>query len=131
VRHSYSVFFNLANGKAAKIQTVVEDGSSLQTALEQAVDSSLSRVATGARVDKVTLFSGLRCSARHLSTPCAAVTYAVLGSGTSTLFSGQQGYAVYQNGTWLVSKSTVCSLPDAVVQGASQSGQPSGMLRGA
>jgi len=126
VRHSYSVFFNLASGRASKIQTVVQDGPSLQTALEQAVDSSLSRVATGARVDKVTVFSGLRCTAQHLSSPCAAVTYAVLGPGTAPLYSGQQGYAVYQEGTWLVSKSTVCAFLTLLYKAQARAGSPPG-----
>jgi hypothetical protein len=45
-----------------------------------------------------------------LPSPCATVIYDILGPNKKPVLTGSAGSAVYVSGTWLVAKSTICTL---------------------
>jgi hypothetical protein len=62
-----------------------------------------------------------------VSSPCAKVTYDLLGPGGSPLFpTASSGYAVLSGGRWLVAKSTICGLLGLFFQASGRSGAPPG-----
>ena len=61
-----------------------------------------------------------------MPSPCAKVTYSILGQGGSALLGGETGYAVYVNGKWLVAKPTVCSLLGLFYEATGKTGSPQG-----
>jgi hypothetical protein len=122
----YTTLFKLASSPVSTIQASVEDGPSLRSAIGQAVGSPQAKLSGGAQVTSVGLLSSSQCSAKNISSPCASVTYNILGTNGAALLTGQKGYAVYSNGKWLVAKSTVCDLLLLLYTTEGKSGHPPG-----
>jgi hypothetical protein len=89
---------------------VVQDGASLQAAFTKAIHSALAKEAAGATVDSVKIEQGTLCSKVFLPSPCAAVIYDILGPNHVPVLTRSAGGAVYLSNTWLVAKSTICTL---------------------
>ena len=127
ISKAYDTLFDFSNSSVSQKTAVIEDGSSLEQALTEALDSALAKSATGAKVVSVTLLSSTKCSEAGVSSPCAKVAYELLGPDGKPLLSGQStGYAVEHDGTWLVAKSTICSLLTLFYSTAGKSGSPPG-----
>ena len=106
---------------------VVQNGASIQTALAQALSSSLGSTATGANVDDVSFLDSATCTQQNLPSPCAQVTYDILGQGGTVILANNRGYAVsVENGTWLVATNTVCGLLDLFYEAEGKTGTPPG-----
>jgi hypothetical protein len=110
IEHAYSTLFDLADPAVPPKLLVVQDGSSLKAAFTAAIHSALAKEAAGAKVLSVTVHQGSDCSAKVLPSPCATVIYDILGSNKQPVLTGSAGSAVYVSGTWLVAKSTICTL---------------------
>ncbi len=104
----------------------IENGSSLQTALTDASNSSLAANLSGVQVNDVTFPDDSGCTSAGVDNPCAKVLYDILGSGGSPVLAGNIGYAVSVNGAWLVSTATACSLLDLFWQASGAAGNPPG-----
>jgi len=127
IGRAYGTLFNFTNKSVPAKTSVIENGSSLEKALSQALGSSLAKSATGARVDRVQLLARSACSQVPLASPCAKVSYDILGSSNKPLFSTPStGYAVFLSGKWLVAKSTICGLLGLFYSTSGQSGSPPG-----
>lgn len=107
---AYNTFFDFANPSVADKVAVVQNGAALQQAIQVAVSSSLAQAATGASVNSIALPDSATCSQDGLSYPCASLQYDILGQGSQVLLSGQVGYAVSQDGNWLVAEVSACDL---------------------
>lgn len=123
---SYSSFFNLASKNVPEKLAHIQDGQALKAGVTAAVNSSLAASATGSKIDKVTLLSNSACQAVPVPAPCAKVTYDILGMNGAALLSGETGYAIYENGQWLVAKTTICSLLDLFYEAEGKSGSSPG-----
>ena len=109
----------------------IENGSSLQTALTDASNSSLAANLSGVQVNDVTFPDDSGCTSAGVDNPCAKVLYDILGSGGSPVLAGNIGYAVSVNGAWLVSTATACSLLDLFGKPAVRARQSTRMPGGA
>jgi hypothetical protein len=110
IEHAYTTLFDLADPAVPPKLLVVQDGSSLKAAFTAAIHSTLAHEAAGASVLSVTVHQGSDCSAKVLPSPCATVIYDILGPNKKPVLTGSAGSAVYVSGTWLVAKSTICTL---------------------
>jgi len=110
IDQAFMTLFDLSNPAVAPKLKVVQDGASLQAAFAKALKSSLAKLAGGARVLTIKIETGGACKAEVLPSPCAAVKYDVLSPNNDILLQGSNGFAVYENPHWLVSKSTICTL---------------------
>jgi hypothetical protein len=126
IGRAYGTVFNFASKKVPPKASSIQNGSSLDEALTQALSSSFAKRATGARVDSVKLLRSKACSQDALPSPCALVTYDLLGPHGTTLLSHSSGYAVYLQGKWLVAKSTICGLLELFYEVSGRSGYPPG-----
>jgi len=127
IEHGYSTLFNFANHSVSAKTAVIENGSSLRVALEQALSSSLAKQAAGAEVIAVRLLSAEQCKQAALVSPCAMVTYNLLGPTHAPLFTTpSSGYAVDVKGRWLVAKATICGLLELFYSTSGHKGVPSG-----
>lgn len=123
---AYNTLFNFSVDSITQKLAAVEDGTQVKTALTQALASPLAKGSGGARVDNSLILYGEGCSSQRLPSPCARVTYDVLGTSGTASLAGQTGYAVYSNGTWLVAKVTICGLLDLFYQASGKTGSPPG-----
>lgn len=123
---AYNTLFDFADPSVTDKEAVIQNGASLATALQQALDSSLATSATGASVDAITVLDPSSCSQQNLPSPCASVTYDIVGQGGAVLLSGQTGYAVSIDGTWLVATTTVCGLLQLFYEAEGLTGTPPG-----
>jgi hypothetical protein len=127
ITRAYSTVTNFSDGDLAAKTSAIEDGSSLTESFSQALSSALAKSATGARVLDVTMLSGSACTDKGLSSPCATVSYYLLGpQGNPLPGSPSTGQAVYKDGKWLVTKSTGCSLVERFYMAAGRKGFPPG-----
>ena len=127
VGRAYDTLFDFADTSVSAKTAVIQDGATLRAALTQALSSSLAKSATGARVDDVTLLDGGACRSLPLPSPCAKVTYDLLGANAQPLFpTPSTGYALSVGGHWLVAKSTICSLLGLFYSASGRSGTPPG-----
>lgn len=127
IARAYGTLFDFTSGTVADKLAVIEDGSSLRSALTQALSSSLAKNATGAKVHSVMLLSAGACREGGVTHPCAKVSYDLLGPKGTPLFSTPStGYAVAPRGRWLVAKSTICSLLSLFYSASGRSGSPPG-----
>ncbi len=110
IDYAYKTLFDLADPAIAPKLKVVQDGAALQKAFTAALHSALAKDAAGAKLDTVKIEKGAACAREFLPSPCAAVTYDVLGPTGKALLTGSSGGAVYVNSKWLVAKSTICTL---------------------
>lgn len=110
IKQSFGVLFDLANPALAPKIAVIQDGSALKVTMRAALASPLAKEAVGATISKVQIESSSACSDGGVPSPCAKVTYDILGPGGTALLANSQGYAVYSRSHWLVAKETICSL---------------------
>jgi len=110
IKHSFSVLFDLADPALAPKIAVIQDGSALEATMRGALKSALAKEAAGASISAVEIESGSGCSNGGVPSPCAKVTYDILGPSGTALLANTQGYAVYSRSHWLVAKVTICSL---------------------
>ena len=127
IGQAYQTLFNFANRSSvdAKIADI-QGGSTIRTSLTQALQSPLASAAQGASVGAITQLSDSKCSSSNVPSPCAAVTYSILGSGGSALLANQAGYASYSTGKWLVAKVTICKLLQLFYSANGNNGTPPG-----
>jgi hypothetical protein len=127
VTHAYATLFDFADPSVTAKTAVIQDGSTLQMALTQALSSSFAAEAAGAKVIAVNELSPTGCRRAHVASPCAKVTYNVLSPQQMPLFpSSSTGYAVEVHNRWLVTKSTICSLLGLFYSVSGQQGSPPG-----
>jgi len=110
IDQAYTVLFDLANPALAPKIAVIQNGSALESAMSAALKSALAKLATGAAVSAVTLEEGAACKGEFLPSPCAKVTYSIVGTGNKVLLGNSVGFAIFQHSRWLVSKGTICTL---------------------
>jgi hypothetical protein len=110
IRHAFSVLFDLADPAVEPKLAVVQDGETLRQAITDALKSTLAKAAGGAKVTSIKLESGTACSSETLPSPCAAVVFDILSTKSTVLLPNSKGFAIEQNGTWVVTKNTICSL---------------------
>jgi hypothetical protein len=123
---AYETLFNFTSHNVSAMTSVVQDGSSLSSTMSQAISSSLASAATGAKVLSVSLVSNSACTAHGVPTPCASVSYDILGSDNSVTLGPEAGYATYSSGNWLVAKTTICRLLDDFYAASGKTGTPKG-----
>jgi hypothetical protein len=122
----YQSLFNFADKSINDKIAAVQDGASLRVGLSEAMASSLSAAASGARVDSMSLLTASECSTAKVPAPCAKVGYDILaGTGTAVL-PNQTGYATYVTGKWQVAKVTICGLLEAFYGAEQNKGSPPG-----
>jgi hypothetical protein len=123
---SYKTFFNMSAKDIPAMVGVIQDGASLKASVTKAADSSLAGSAQGSSVANTSILSASGCTKAMVPSPCAKVTYSILGQGGSALLGGETGYAVYVNNKWLVAKPTVCSLLGLFNEATGATGTPQG-----
>ena len=127
IGHAYATLFDFSNHSVTAKTAVVQDGSTLHTAIAEALSSSLAKEAAGAKVSAVRLLSKTACTQAALPSPCAKATYDLLGpSGTPLFATPSIGYAVEVRGHWLVAKSTICGLLELFYSVSGNHGTPPG-----
>lgn len=126
IAQAYETLFNFSDKTVASKVAVIQDGAAVQSSLQEALNSSLSSASTGSKIDSTTVLTGTACTSQHLTSPCAKVTYDLLGANGSAVLGGQTGYAVYVNGSWLVAKVTICALLGLFYSAEGKSGSPPG-----
>jgi hypothetical protein len=104
-------FLNSADPNFDARVALIQNGDSIKALFTQ-LEQANSKVASYGKVTDITLMSADDCSANGYNSACAAVTYDIyLKSNTSKpALAGSKGYAVLDNGTWKVSRSTFCTL---------------------
>jgi hypothetical protein len=110
IKHAYTVLFDLADPALSPKLAVVQDGSTLESAMKTALKSALAKSAAGASVSEVTIEHGTACKNELLPSPCASVTYDIFSPTKAVVLPKAGGLAVYQHGRWLVGKTTICTL---------------------
>ena len=123
---SFTTLFNLADKNVDSKVAVIQNGSQIRSAMQDALNSPLSNSSAGAKIDSVTALSSAGCSQQRLPSPCAKVVYDILGTNGSAILPNSQGYAVYVNGKWQVAKVTICGLLTLFYQTEGKSGSPPG-----
>jgi hypothetical protein len=126
ITQAYQTLFDFADPSVADKVAVVQNGASIETALSQALSSSLASSAAGANIDAVSFLDASACTQVNLPSPCAQVTYDILGPDGTAILPNNQGYAVSINGTWLVATNTICELLGLFYQAAGMTGTPPG-----
>ena len=97
IKKNWETFFNGKTPAATK-ENLVQDGQKFASVIKSMAGSTLAQTAS-ASVQSVTITSPTG----------ATVDYTILVSGSPVL-KGQKGTAVYQDGTWKVSKTSFCGL---------------------
>jgi hypothetical protein len=110
IERSYTTLFDLSDPAVTPKLGVVQDGSALRAAFTAAIHSALAKQAGGATVLSVKVEQGSACTNEVLPSPCAVVVYDLFSPSKAVLLSNSKGSAVWENGHWLVAKSTICSL---------------------
>src|SRR4029077_14729431 len=108
ITQAYQTLFDFADPSVAAKVAVIQNGASIEAGLSEALSSSLATSATGAKVDNISFLDSAGCTQAMLPSPCASVTYDILGSGGTAILPNSHGYAVSINGSWLVATNTVC-----------------------
>ena len=124
IAQSFGTLFDFSNKSVNNKVAVIQGGAQVKASLEQALASPLSSASVGAKIDSSTVESGSACTSQHISSPCAKVSYEIEEANGSSIT--ESGYAVYDNGSWLVAKATICSLLDLFYQASGKSGSPAG-----
>ncbi len=128
ITQAYQTLFDFADPSIADKVAVVQNGASIETALSQALSSSLASSATGANVDSISFPDTAGCTQVNLPSPCAQVTFDILGPGGTAILPNNQGYAVSVNGSWLVATNTVCALLGLFYEAEGMTGSPPGCV---
>jgi len=121
---AYNTLFNLANPNVPSKIAVIQNGSQLQSALTEALSSSLASSSAGTKIDSVKVLDATTCKSASLPSPCAKVVYDILGTTGTAILPNSQGYAVFIGGHWLVAKATICGLLGLFYQAAGKTGSP-------
>ena len=82
--------------------------------------------AQGAKIHTVKILTPAQCAKQSLPSQCAHVVYDILGTGGTAILPNNNGYAVYTNGHWLVSKVTICTLLGLFYTAEGETGSPPG-----
>lgn len=122
IKHAYGVLFDLSDPAVGPKLAVVEDGSTIKSAMTSALKTALAKEATGATTSKVQIEQGASCRNETLSSPCAKVTFDILGPQGKALLSNDTGFAIYKGKDWFVAKNTICALLDLSDGGAALPG---------
>ncbi len=125
ITQAFQTLFDPTASLSDKV-AVLENGASLETALSDALSSSLASNATGASVDDITFPDDTGCTQVGLTSPCAIVTFDILGANGTPILPNNRGYAVSVNGAWLVSTNTACTLLGLFYSAEGQTGSPPG-----
>jgi hypothetical protein len=128
ITQAYQTLFDFADPSVADKVAVIQNGSSIEAGLSQALSSSLAASATGANVTNISFLDSSGCTQAGLPSPCASVTFDILGPGGTAILPGNNGYAVSINGSWLVATNTVCALLGLFYQASGKTGTPPGCL---
>ena len=123
---SFNTLFDLSNPDLNSKLAVIQNGSTITSALQQALSSSLASSSAGSKIDSVSILSTTACKKVPLPTPCAKVVYDINGPTGTAVLANSQGYAVDVNGTWLVAKTTICGLLGLFYQAEGNTGNPAG-----
>jgi hypothetical protein len=126
ITNSFNTLFDLANPNVDPKIAVVQDGSSIRTAFQAALQSSAASSAAGSKIDSISSMTASACHAASLPSPCAKVVYDILGPSGTAILPNSQGYAVYVNGQWLVAKTSICQLLVLFYQTEGKTGSPPG-----
>ena len=126
INQSFDTLFDFANGSITDKLAVVEDGANLRQAMTEALSTSFTAAATGARVDTSAMLSTSACARLSLTAHCAAVTYDAVGAKNAVLVPSSQGYVESINRRWLIAKVTVCGLFELFYQASAKTGTPPG-----
>jgi hypothetical protein len=126
ITQAYQTLFNFADPSVASKVAVIQDGASVEASLSEALSSSLATSATGANVAAISFPDSSVCTQAGLPSPCAQVTYDILGTTGAPILPNNHGYAVSINGTWLVAKNTICVLLGLFYQASGKTGTPPG-----
>jgi hypothetical protein len=126
ITQAYRTLFDFADPSVADKVAVIQNGASIETTLSQALSSSLGSSATGANVNDISFLDSGTCTQDNLPSPCAQVTYDILGQGGTVILPNNNGFAVSVNGTWLVATNTVCGLLGLFYQAEGKTGTPPG-----
>jgi hypothetical protein len=123
---SYNTLFNLSNPSLPGKVAVIQDGSQVSPALQQALSSSEASAAQGSKIDSVNILTAAQCAKQSLPAQCAHVVYDILGTGGTAILPMNNGYAVFTNGNWLVAKATICTLLGLFYSAEGKTGSPPG-----
>jgi hypothetical protein len=125
----YDTLFHFSSGTVASKEAVIQDGSSIKSALNEALSSNLASSAAGTKVNSTNLLTASQCahlSPKALPYPCAHLNYDINGTSGAAILPGNNGYAVYSNGHWLVAKTTICTLLGLFYTAQGKTGTPPG-----
>jgi hypothetical protein len=125
ISQAFNTLFD-SNASIPDKEAVIENGTSIATALTDAFTSALAAQTGGVSVDDITFPDSSGCDQAGVASPCAAVTYDILNATGQALLPHNQGYAVSANGTWLVSTNTVCALLQLFYAAEGKVGAPPG-----
>ena len=125
---AYNTLFHFSTGTLASKEAVIQNGTSVAGAMNQALHSSEAGAAGGAKVDSVNFLTATQCTAKSLPSPCAHVVYDILGPSGTAILPNNNGYSVLTNGKWLVAKATICTLLGPLLHRRGQNGIASGLL---
>jgi hypothetical protein len=126
IGNAYDTLFHFSSGTLASKEAVIQNGTTLAAAMNQALHSSEAGAAGGAKVDSVTFLSATQCTAKSLPSPCAHVVYDILGPSGTAILPNNNGYSVLTNGKWLVAKTTICTLLGLFYTAEGKTGSPPG-----
>jgi hypothetical protein len=126
ISQTFNTFLDFNNASVSDKVAVVEDGSALRQAIAEAVATPFASAAYGSRVESSSMLDSSACALVSLPTPCAQITYDVVGAKGVVILPGSQGYAVSINGQWRVAKVTVCGLFELFYEASAKSGTPPG-----
>ena len=125
-------FNTVYNSESSVSQDVsnIQDGSTLETALSTVI--SFSRVlsvhtgnvawfgSAGVHASEVTELDRAECATKDgLTTSCVEVGFSILKQTGSTASRPQYGFAIAENGRWLIDKHSVCANLDLAYAGLS------------
>ena len=125
----YDTLFHFTSGTLASKEAVIQDGASIKTSLNQALTSNLASSAAGTKINSTNLLTASQCghlTPKALPFPCAHVNYDINGTSGAAILPGNNGYAVFVGGHWLVAKSTICTLLGLFYTASGKSGTPPG-----
>ena len=111
ITQNWTALFNGSNPDTAAKLALLQNNAKLKDQFNKAYGTNPSTAMTSAKVTSVTVLSASQCQQAAVPSPCAKVSYDLVNNQNgSALLPGQTGYAVYQNGKWLVSQNTFCAL---------------------
>ncbi|HEX4540625.1 MAG TPA: hypothetical protein VH112_10310 [Acidimicrobiales bacterium] len=107
---NWTAFFNGGNPDNNSKLLLLQNNSKLRDQFFKNY-ANPSAAVTAAKVTNVSVLPASQCQQAALTSPCAKVSYDLVNRSTGApLLAGQTGYAVFQNGKWLVSQNTFCAL---------------------